>query len=204
MTSVNPEKDEVKEDLESGSEKKEEKNDNSSCLTPRRKEILIRTASLLAWIAVLEGVGLAIGRAYPTDAWYDALNKPAATPPGIGFAIAWPLLYLLLSIFGWVISMKLCDKRVLVVFVVFVLQTGLNWAWSPVFFGYHDTVASMVLIAIIIPMVLFIIIRLFFIDMKVMNLNIRYSGLIILPYLGWLCFATFLNIYILANNERST
>lgn len=201
MTSVSPEKDEVKKDLESGGEK--EKDDNTSCMTPRRKVVLIRIASLIGWIAVLEGVGLAIGRAYPTDDWYRALNKPAATPPGIGFAIAWPILYLLLSIFAWVISMKLCDKRVLVVFVVFVLQTGLNWAWSPTFFGYHDTVASMVLIAIIIPMVLFIIIRLFFIDLKVMNINIRYAGLIILPYLGWLCFATFLNIYILQNNDRS-
>ena len=35
--------------------------------------------------------------------WFDALEKPAAMPPGAAFGIVWPVLYVLLAYAVWLV-----------------------------------------------------------------------------------------------------
>ncbi|WP_408588320.1 TspO/MBR family protein [Novosphingobium sp.] len=71
-------------------------------------------------------------------------------------------------------------------------QLLLNLAWSPVFFGLHRLSAALGLIAVMIVLTL-VLIPLFW--------RVRpAAGMLILPYLAWICFAALLNYQFLALN----
>ena len=115
------------------------------------------------------------------NAWFDALQKPAIMPPGWVFGAAWTLLYILL---GFAVALILHAKGARgrgVALGLFVLQLVLNYAWSPIFFAYHEvgaafwTILAMIAISAVTA-VLFWRIR-------------RSAGLLMAPYLAWLCFA---------------
>ena len=118
------------------------------------------------------------------NAWFDALQKPAIMPPGWVFGAAWTILYILL---GFAVALILHAKGARgrgLALGLFVLQLLLNYAWSPIFFAYHEvgaafwTILAMILISAVAA-ALFWRIR-------------RSAGLLMLPYLAWLCFASLL------------
>jgi tryptophan-rich sensory protein len=115
------------------------------------------------------------------NAWFDALRKPGIMPPGWMFGAAWTILYILL---GLALAMILHARGARgrgPALALFFLQLLLNYAWSPIFFAYHRvdaafwTIAAMILISAVTGL-LFWRIR-------------RSAGLLMLPYLAWLCFA---------------
>ena len=126
------------------------------------------------------------------NAWFDALQKPAIMPPGWVFGAAWTLLYILL---GFAVALILHAKGARgrgAALGLFVLQLVLNYAWSPIFFAYHEvgaafwTILAMIAISAVTALLFW---------------NIRRSaGLLMLPYLAWLCFAAMLTWQISALN----
>jgi benzodiazapine receptor len=67
----------------------------------------------------------------------------------------------------------------------FAVQLGINLAWSPVFFRLHQIENALYVLgaldaAVLITLILFFIVR-------------KFAGLLLLPYLAWIGFATFLN-----------
>jgi benzodiazapine receptor len=124
--------------------------------------------------------------------WFDALRKPAIMPPGWMFGAAWTILYILL---GFAVALVLHAKGARgrsLALGLFVVQLVLNYAWSPLFFAYHEvgaafwTILAMIALSAVAA-VLFWRIR-------------RSAGLLILPYLAWLCFAAVLTWQIGALN----
>jgi tryptophan-rich sensory protein len=118
------------------------------------------------------------------NAWFDALQKPAIMPPGWVFGGAWTLLYILLGLaLALVLHARGARGRRLAL-ALFAVQLLLNFAWSPLFFAYHEvgtafwTVVAMILLSGATAF-LFWRIR-------------RSAGLLMLPYLAWLCFAALL------------
>jgi benzodiazapine receptor len=118
------------------------------------------------------------------NAWFDALQKPAIMPPGWVFGAAWTLLYILLGLaVALILHAKGARGRGLAL-GLFVLQLLLNYAWSPIFFAYHEvgaafwTILAMIAVSAVAAL-LFWRIR-------------RSAGLLMLPYLAWLCFAALL------------
>ncbi|HEX8450387.1 MAG TPA: TspO/MBR family protein [Allosphingosinicella sp.] len=130
------------------------------------------------------------------NAWFDALQKPAIMPPGWVFGAAWTLLYILL---GFAVALILHAKGARgrgLALALFVLQLVLNYAWSPIFFAYHEVAAAfwtiLAMIAIsAVTALLFWRIR-------------RSAGLLMLPYLAWLCFAAALTWQIWALNPGAS
>ena len=118
------------------------------------------------------------------NAWFDALEKPAIMPPGWVFGVTWTLLYILLGLaFALVLHARGARGRGLAI-ALFVLQLLLNFAWSPIFFAYHEvgaafwTIVAMILLSAAIA-ILFWRIR-------------RSAALLMLPYIAWLGFAALL------------
>ena len=117
--------------------------------------------------------------------WFDALQKPSFMPPGYLFGIVWPILYALLGIaLALILAEPESDRRRLAL-TLFAVQMVLNLAWSPTFFAGHDiTLAKLVIIAIVVisaaAAILFFRLR-------------PPAGLLMIPYLSWLMFATLLN-----------
>ena len=126
------------------------------------------------------------------NAWFDALVKPEAMPPGWAFGVAWTSLYILLGLaLAMILHARGARGRGLALSFFFA-QLALNYSWSPVFFAAHQVRLAL---AIIVPMfVLAAVTAFLFARIR------KAAGLLMLPYLAWLCFATFLTYQIIQLN----
>ena len=118
------------------------------------------------------------------DIWYIELNKSNLNPPGYIFAIVWPILYLLMSISAFR-TFDLSKKY-------FYLQLLFNALWSWLFFAFQLPLIALLNIWLLI----FLNIKLFLDMFKVDKL----SGFLYMPYVLWLFFASYLNLFIVINN----
>ncbi|MBI6683481.1 tryptophan-rich sensory protein TspO [Pseudomonas viridiflava] len=122
--------------------------------------------------------------------WYESLTKPSFTPPNWLFPVAWTTIYLLLAWAGYRLSLMPGSQEVL---ALWAAQIALNTLWTPVFFGAHKLLAGMVIITL-----LWLVVA----AMLVMALRLDViTGLMLFPYLVWLCVAAALNFSILRNNR---
>ena len=122
--------------------------------------------------------------------WYVSLTKPSFTPPNWLFPVAWTTIYLLLAWAGYRLSLMPGSQEVL---ALWAAQIALNTLWTPVFFGAHKLLAGMVIITL-----LWLVVA----AMLVMALRLDViTGLMLFPYLVWLCVAAALNFSILRNNR---
>ena len=119
-----------------------------------------------------------------TDIWYQSLLKSELNPPGYVFAIVWPILYLLMSISAY--------RTFEVTKNLFIIQLFFNTIWSWLFFSFHMPVIALMNIWLLI----FLNIKLAFQMIKID----RISGIIFIPYVVWLLFASYLNLFIVINN----
>jgi len=149
-------------------------------------------ASLLRWALVLvPGVLLlgflsgALAGSGADNPWFADLAKPSLFPPPATFGIVWSILYALIGFaLALVVTARGAPGRTAAI-VAFAVQLALNLAWSPLFFGMHQITAALVLLvtldlAVVIAVAAFFKVRLL-------------AGLLLLPYLAWVLFATVLN-----------
>lgn len=137
-----------------------------------------------------------LGTIFTSDSittWYAALNKPSFNPPDWIFGPVWIILYILMGISLFIIWKEdLKNREVKAAFVIFMIQLIFNAAWSLIFFGAESISGGLIVIIILWVLILITIIRF----MKIS----RTAGIMLLPYLLWVSFATVLNFYILKLN----
>jgi benzodiazapine receptor len=159
-------------------------------------------ASLLRWALVLVPAVLLLGfvsgqvaGSSADNPWFAVLEKPAIYPPPIAFPIVWTILYAMIGLAAAVIGSAHGARGRRLAAAAFVLQLALNLAWSPVFFGMHKILAALGVIvaldlAVLLTVLLFWRVR-------------RNAGLLLLPYLAWVLFATALNWQFLVLNPEA-
>ena len=118
------------------------------------------------------------------DLWYQELNKSSLNPPGYIFVIVLPTLYFLMSISAF---RTFSETRKL-----FLIQLFFNAIWSWLFFEFNMPVIALVNIWFLIVLNIILFIKMIRID--------ALSGILLLPYVIWLIFASYLNLYIVINN----
>jgi tryptophan-rich sensory protein len=117
--------------------------------------------------------------------WFDALQKPAIMPPGWAFGVAWTILYTLMALaFAMVLHARGARARGIAI-LLFLVQLAMNLAWSPLFFRAHQVGDALVLILALLAVVA--VTTLLFWRIR------RLAGVLLLPYIAWLAFASFLN-----------
>lgn len=133
-------------------------------------------------------LGFASGRLFPSgeeNLWYQMLQKPAETPPGWVFPVAWTALYVLLGLAVAMIINARGSRLRGTALTLFAVQMAANFAWSPLFFGFHQVSAALVLIGLIFVLAL---------ATAILFGRIRKGAAwLMVPYLAWLCFAGVLN-----------
>jgi tryptophan-rich sensory protein len=116
--------------------------------------------------------------------WYSHLRRPPLNPPSWVFAPVWTTLYLMMAVAGWRLwgcpSAHNGRLRAL-----FVLQLTLNALWSPLFFGLRNPLAGLLDI-VLLWVCLTALVRQLWREDKV-------SGALLIPYILWVSFATYLN-----------
>lgn len=119
----------------------------------------------------------------------DTLNKPFLTPPSVVFPIAWGILYVLMGISYGILKEKgLTDKKIDIVYYV---QLGINALWSIFFFVFKWRLFAFIWILLLLTSVIIMTVE-FYKKNKI-------SGLLQIPYILWVVFASYLNfgIYLL-------
>ncbi len=117
--------------------------------------------------------------------WYESLQKPPLLPPNEVFGPVWSILYLFMGIalfLVWITPKK--DQKLL--YVAFFAQLILNTVWSLVFFGLQLPWLGVIIILSLIGAIIWTILEF----KKVSKLA---AGLLV-PYLVWVAFATYLTI----------
>jgi tryptophan-rich sensory protein len=148
-------------------------------------------ASLIRWalftVPLVMLLGFLSGRigGDADSLWFQSLEKPAIFPPPLWFPIAWSVLYALMGLALAIVCSAWGARGRTAAIVAFAVQLAVNLAWSPVFFGLHDIRTALIVIGaldilVIVTIVLFWRVR-------------RLAGLLLLPYLAWIAFATVLN-----------
>ena len=117
---------------------------------------------------------------------YISLQKPVLSPPSILFPIVWTILYILMGIsYGILKSNNLTDSKIN---LIYYLQLFVNAMWSIIFFTLKFRLFAFIWIIILDILVIIMIIKFY-------NKN-KLSGLLQLPYLLWILFASYLNLSI--------
>ena len=118
------------------------------------------------------------------DVWYQSLIKSPLNPPGYVFGIVWPILYLLMSISAFRTFNETKN--------LFFIQLLFNAMWSWIFFAFQMPFIALLNIWLLI----YFNIKL---NLKMFNQD-KLSGFLFIPYVLWLFFASYLNLFIVLNN----
>ncbi len=146
--------------------------------------------SLIVWIMALIAIGGVIGSLTKPEinTWYSTLNRSTLTPPNYVFPVAWTILYGIIGVCGWLIWRASSFPKLSIIKTLYVAQLILNWSWTPLFFHYHLTGLSLVVLG---TMDIFV-----FALICLAYKKIRAASLLMIPYLSWILFASYLNFYI--------
>ena len=125
--------------------------------------------------------------------WYMLLEKPSFTPPDWLFGPVWSTLYVLMGISLFLVVRHAIKGSSIRAVQLFFLQLFLNLLWSIVFFGSHSIGGGLV---VIITMWFLIVLTI----LKFAKIS-QTASLLLLPYLAWVTFATYLNLAIFMLNS---
>lgn len=123
---------------------------------------------------------------------FEYIEKPPLSPPQWLFPIAWTVLYVLMGIASYIVYRSHKPKtqkcRAL---LIYAFQLALNFAWPLIFFNAGEFLYALLCIAAMLILIITATVCFFKIDKR--------AGVLMLPYILWTAFATYLNygIYIL-------
>ncbi len=122
---------------------------------------------------------------------YNSLQKPFLAPPSILFPIVWTILYILMGVsYGILKSKALIEPKTK---FIYYLQLFVNATWSIIFFTLKWRLFAFIWIILLDLLVIIMIIE-FYKKNKI-------AGLIQIPYLLWVLFASYLNLAVYLLNR---
>eukprot|EP01098_Paradermamoeba_levis_P014306 TRINITY_DN6785_c0_g1_i1.p1 TRINITY_DN6785_c0_g1~~TRINITY_DN6785_c0_g1_i1.p1 ORF type:complete len:181 (-),score=43.59 TRINITY_DN6785_c0_g1_i1:167-655(-) len=145
---------------------------------------------------VIGGFAGSILTAKAIKTWYKEIRKPSFNPPNWIFGPVWTILYCAMGYSSYLIWSKggLETPATRAALGLYATQLALNWAWTPFFFGMKNFGLALV---------------------DILALGSSVSGCIYLfhpisplasyllvPYLGWVSFASLLNFEIWRLNRK--
>ena len=144
----------------------------------------VRRFTLVVAIIFAAVIGSMASTTAGTDSWYLSLNKSELNPPSYVFGIVWPILYILM-----IVSAFLAYKKV---FLFFIIQLFFNATWSWLFFRFQMPLIALLDIYLLIAINIYIL--------NLMYKENKLSFFLFIPYVFWISFASYLNLFIVINN----
>ncbi len=143
--------------------------------------------SLAGWLAITFAAA-ALGGIASIDApqFYRDITLPAWAPPGWVFGPVWTVLYLLMGTAAWLIARTRPHKGANAALLLYGVQLLLNALWTWLFFAWRR--GDLAFAEILVLWVLVALTALSFWRIR------RLAGVMLLPYLLWVSFATALTL----------
>jgi benzodiazapine receptor len=121
--------------------------------------------------------------------WYKTIAKPSFNPPNAVFGPVWITLYALMAVALFLIWKRgAATVGVKSAMILFFAQLVLNTLWSVLFFGLHQPMWAFFEILVLWLFILLTLIAFWRIALP--------AGLLLVPYLLWVSFASALNFAI--------
>lgn len=143
----------------------------------------------LGWL-VLPFIAAWVGAQFPAKAYFAELIKPDWAPPAWLFAPVWTALFLCMGIAAALVWRKggCAVPAVRRGLVLFVVQLVFNAMWSWIFFGNRQPGWAMLEIIVLWALILATLLAFWRVQ--------RAAGMLLVPYLLWVTFASLLNFSI--------
>lgn len=148
----------------------------------KRKQIV----GLVGWL-IISFVAAAIGGVASIQAgtFYTQLVRPDWAPPPSIFGPAWTVLYALMGIGAWLVWRVAGFRGAKSELTLFLVQLALNALWSWLFFGWHRGALAFADIVLLWALIVATVACFW---------RIRpLAGVLLVPYLLWVSFASALN-----------
>jgi len=121
--------------------------------------------------------------------WYAGLNRPDFSPPNWVFGPVWTTLYIMMGIAAYLVYAKgIRKKETKTALALFSVQLVLNTLWSILFFGLQSPLYGFICIIALWLAIAATIWKFYGID--------KNAGLLMVPYILWVSFASVLNFFI--------
>ena len=124
--------------------------------------------------------------------FYGSLSQPAWAPPASVFGPVWTLLFLLMAIAAWLVWRERGIAAARIPLALFAVQLVFNALWSWIFFAWQHGLGAQLEILVLLAL----IIATTFAFWRVRPL----AGVLMLPYLLWVAYATALTFALVAGN----
>ena len=149
-----------------------------------RRSVPGAVAALLGFVGLCLLVGAAGGSltAEAVRHWYPSLTAPPLTPPSWVFAPVWTALYIDIGVAAWLVWLRPGSFAAL---RVWGWQLAANAAWPAAFFGLRNPALGLIVIALMLVLTVATIIAFY--------RRRRVAAWLMMPYLAWSLFATYLN-----------
>jgi len=144
----------------------------------------VRRFTLIVAVILAAAIGSMASTSAGTDSWYLLLDKSELNPPSYVFGIVWPILYILMMV-----SAFLAHKKI---FSIFIIQLFFNAAWSWLFFRFQMPLIALLDIYLLIAINIYIL--------NLMYKENKLAFFLFIPYVIWISFASYLNLFIVINN----
>lgn len=148
----------------------------------------INWKSLLVSLAISLGAGI-LGNIVGgnRNGQYEQLYQPPLAPPGWVFPIVWTILFILMGIAAYLIYESDSPEKKEAL-GIYAAQLIANIGWSLIFFGLDAYLLAFAWI-----LLLWYLIFLTWQSFRKIN---KTAGWLLVPYLAWVTFATYLNLAI--------
>ena len=121
--------------------------------------------------------------------WYQQLIKPQWAPPSYLFGPVWSVLYVIIAVtYGYAGWMFFTGKIRFMIILPFILNIVFNLAFTTIQFGFKNNLLATVDILLVLGTLIWLMI--------VIYPHAKWITYANIPYLGWVLFATVLQITI--------
>ena len=144
----------------------------------------VRRLTLILAIILAATIGSMASSSAAYDIWYLSLEKSKLNPPSYVFGIVWPILYIFMMLSSYLTYKK--------VFSIFIIQLFFNAVWSWLFFRFQMPLVALLDIYLLIAINIFIC--------NLMYKENKLAFFLFIPYVMWISFASYLNLFIVINN----
>jgi len=151
-------------------------------------------AALTLGVFVLLVAGAAfVGAQFTPGPWYQSLRRPPLAPPNWIFGPVWSVLYLAIAVAAFLVWRSPerggtgtgTTTAVRLGLGLWATQLALNALWSYLFFGLERPGVALVEIVLLLATIIATAVVFFSVS--------RAAGLLFVPYIAWVSFATYLN-----------
>lgn len=148
-------------------------------MTAKTKDLIVSIA-----IPLLTGVLSALISRGGMQA-FEQLNKPPLSPPGILFPIVWTVLFILMGIASYMVSMSDGESGFGHALTLYAVQLFVNFMWPIFFFRLGLYWFSFLWLVLLWVLILAATVKFYRIS--------KTAAYLMLPYLLWVTFAGYLN-----------